>query len=147
MNLKTKLEKIFFFFRHPSFNPPIIQEFHHSHVGVTAFGVGMNADHLNVNSLPDFVPPERPETPETVLEEEKPLNQETSPPTSPTSPASKAPSIYESIGAPQMVQLQSEADFQQGQYEPKIAESNSTKSRGSILVSFSSVTDVQKLNI
>ncbi|EGT59247.1 hypothetical protein CAEBREN_31926, partial [Caenorhabditis brenneri] len=118
---------------HPTFNPPVIQEFHHSHVGVDAFGVGMNADHLNVNSLPDFVPPPRPETPETVLsEEEKPLNQDIPSPTSPAA-ASKAPSIYESIGAPQMVQLQSEADFQQGQYEPKIAESNSTKTRGSIL--------------
>ncbi|PIC27805.1 hypothetical protein B9Z55_019947 [Caenorhabditis nigoni] len=118
---------------HATFSPPIVQEFHHSHVGVDAFGVGMNADHLNVNSLPDFVPPPRPETPETVLsEEEKPLNSEPQSPTSPTA-ASKAPSIYESIGAPQMVQLQSEADFQQGQYEPKIAESNSTKTKGSIL--------------
>ncbi|ULT90420.1 hypothetical protein L3Y34_008632 [Caenorhabditis briggsae] len=118
---------------HATFSPPIVQEFHHSHVGVDAFGVGMNADHLNVNSLQDFVPPPRPETPETVLsEEEKPLNSEPQSPTSPTA-ASKAPSIYESIGAPQMVQLQSEADFQQGQYEPKIAESNSTKTKGSIL--------------
>ena len=63
-------------------------------------------------------------------------SNEPSAPSSPTAAAaaSKAPSIYESIGAPQMVQLQSEVDFQQGQYEPKIAESNSTKSRGSILV-------------
>uniref|UniRef100_A0A8R1HP75 Ryanodine receptor n=2 Tax=Caenorhabditis japonica TaxID=281687 RepID=A0A8R1HP75_CAEJA len=117
-----------------AFAPPPIPDFHHTHVGVDAFGVGMNPDQLNANSLPDFVPPPQSDASEAGLnEEEKPLNPEPASPSSPTAAASKAPSIYESIGAPQMVQLQSEADFQHGQYEPKIAESNTTKSRGSIL--------------
>ncbi|CAI5451931.1 unnamed protein product [Caenorhabditis angaria] len=118
--------------KHHHYSPPPMPEFHHSHVGVDVFGVGMNSE--NIHTIPDFEPPPRPDTPETVLLDDKnaPEPSAASPPSPPTA-ASKAPSIYESIGAPQMVQLQSEAEFQHGQYEPKIAESNSSKSRGSIL--------------
>ncbi|CAB3399073.1 unnamed protein product [Caenorhabditis bovis] len=124
--------------KHNEHYAPPLPEFHHSHVGVDVFGVGMNPDHLNPN-IPEFIPPPRPDTPmSNQNDDEIPINDNgpqppLTPQTPPAAAASKAPSIYESIGAPQMVQLQSEADFQQGQYEPKIAESNSSKSRGSIL--------------
>uniref|UniRef100_A0A1I7XMF7 RR_TM4-6 domain-containing protein n=1 Tax=Heterorhabditis bacteriophora TaxID=37862 RepID=A0A1I7XMF7_HETBA len=112
------------------FGHPILPEFHPSHIGVDAFGVTADQLPMENNIRNDTPPPD-----ELPVEEEKGEEPVLSPhnPT-PTASVNKAPSIYESIGGPQVAQVQSEPEFAAGgYYEPKIAEQNIGRSKGSIL--------------
>ena len=124
---------------HPAYSHPILPEFHHTRVGADVFG--LTAEHLPPKS-DSPVPPEHDEhipnghIPTINIEH---THDDTSPssPKTPTPPGSdhKAPSIYESIGQAQLQQLPSEPENQiAGIYEPKIAEQNVSRSRGSLMV-------------
>ncbi|VDL83146.1 unnamed protein product [Nippostrongylus brasiliensis] len=99
---------------------PILPEFHHSHVGLDAFGVA--ADQLPTQNNLDVNAPQVEEVNETTREEPTPA---TAIPHLPTPPPSvqRAASIYESIGAPVVISA-SEVDPNALLYEPKIAEQN-----------------------
>ncbi|WKY11480.1 hypothetical protein Q1695_003218 [Nippostrongylus brasiliensis] len=108
---------------------PILPEFHHSHVGLDAFGVA--ADQLPTQNNLDVNAPQVEEVNETTREEPTPA---TAIPHLPTPPPSvqRAASIYESIGAP-VVMSASEVDPNALLYEPKIAEQSASRTRGSIM--------------
>ncbi|PIO64936.1 EF hand, partial [Teladorsagia circumcincta] len=112
-------------------NQPILPEFHHTHLGLDAFGLAAdqlptaNASYTEIPHVitEDYTPPEDTTTPNKT-----PPNIPTPPPSGP-----KAPSIYESIGAPIVMPPPSEVDVHDVSYEPKIAEQNMGRSRGSVL--------------
>ncbi|KAK6024107.1 ryanodine Receptor TM 4-6, partial [Ostertagia ostertagi] len=127
------LKRSFVIFRAPLYsNQPILPEFHHTHLGLDAFGLA--ADQLptanaNYSEIPhviteDYTPPAE----DTTTSNKTPPNIPTPPPSGP-----KAPSIYESIGAPIVMPPPSEVDLHDVSYEPKIAEQNMGRSRGSVL--------------
>ncbi|KAK6754198.1 hypothetical protein RB195_013289 [Necator americanus] len=112
----------------PIYGHPILPEFHHSHIGVEAFGVA--AEQLptgNHNGIPEII------TEEATSEETTSPTSATSHPPTPPGSVHKPPSLYESIGAPQVAVAVSDEDVASVAYEPKIAEQNIGRSRGSIL--------------
>ncbi|RCN50673.1 EF hand [Ancylostoma caninum] len=114
----------------PLYGHPILPEFHHTHIGVEAFGLA--AEQLPTGALHHDIP--QIVTEETTTEETASPTTATSHPPTPPGSVHKAPSLYESIGAPAMVPAVSEADLTAiGAYEPKIAEQNIGRSKGSIL--------------
>ncbi|KIH60263.1 EF hand, partial [Ancylostoma duodenale] len=114
----------------PLYGHPILPEFHHTHIGVEAFGLA--AEQLPTGALHHDIP--QIVTEETTTEETASPTTATSHPPTPPGSVHKAPSLYESIGAPAMVPAVSEVDLTaSGAYEPKIAEQNIGRSKGSIL--------------
>uniref|UniRef100_A0A158P902 Ryanodine receptor 44F n=1 Tax=Angiostrongylus cantonensis TaxID=6313 RepID=A0A158P902_ANGCA len=109
---------------------PILPEFHHTHIGVEAFGFAaeqLPTEHHLYQDIPTFITEE--------VKSEQPTPQKPPSNDSPSPPSvHKAPSMYESVGAPApMVASPSEMDLHVGSYEPKIAEQNISRSKGSIL--------------
>ncbi|CAI4225083.1 unnamed protein product [Auanema sp. JU1783] len=125
---------------HPTFTHPVLPEFHHSHVGVDAFGV-LSPDQLGtekptVNNISEPTANHIPNGHAVHADPVEEDNVSTASPHHHTPPPSvqKPPSLYESLGAPNQQMPQSEVDFASpGLYEPKIAEQNVGKSKGSIL--------------
>ncbi|VDO61854.1 unnamed protein product [Heligmosomoides polygyrus] len=115
-----------------TYNQPILPEFHHSHVGVEAFGLPAEQLPTNLNYHPMGIPTVVTEDVDAPTEESH--NTATAPSHVPTPPPSihKAASIYESIGAPAVI-APSEVDITSASYEPKIAELGPGRSRGSIM--------------
>ncbi|KJH53393.1 EF hand [Dictyocaulus viviparus] len=119
---KTQLKETNFT---PHYGHPILPEFHHTHVGVDAFGLAADqlpTEHNLFNGIPTIV------TEEVHVEQPDPK----SPPSHAPS-VHKAPSVCESIGPRQQDGTPSEPELNVGAYEPKIAEQNIGRSRGSIL--------------
>ncbi|VDM78191.1 unnamed protein product [Strongylus vulgaris] len=139
----------------PIYGHPILPEFHRTHIGLEAFGLA--AEQLPTgNGLHQDIP--RIITEDlTTSDEPTSTTSPTSPTSHPPSPhgsVHKAPrlvgiscigqgeastmrsgfSLYESIGAPPLAAAVSEVDLTAtGAYEPKIAEQNIGRTRGSIL--------------
>ncbi|CAJ0581879.1 unnamed protein product, partial [Mesorhabditis spiculigera] len=117
---------------HQPFTPHVFPEFHHSHTGVDMFGLNAeNVIHVERSPPPDPSPDDIPESEEAqadVPPDPHPHAQTRAP--------SKAPSVYESISGGAAAQ-QMEAAYgphpADGAYEPKIAEINPGRSRGSLL--------------
>ncbi|XGW02944.1 hypothetical protein V3C99_014731 [Haemonchus contortus] len=112
-------------------NQPILPDFHPTHLGVDAFG--LSAEQLptpNAQEIPQVVTEDY-----TTSDEPTTTNNNKTPPNIPTPPPSgpKAPSIYESIGAPALAMAPSEVDVTGVSYEPKIAEQSMGRTRGSVL--------------
>ncbi|VDM64882.1 unnamed protein product [Angiostrongylus costaricensis] len=109
---------------------PILPEFHHTHIGVEAFGLAaeqLPTEHHLCQDIPTISTEE--------VKSEQPTPQRPPSNDSPSPPSvHKAPSIYESVGAPPPMNASpSEVDANVGSYEPKIAEQNISRSKGSIL--------------
>ncbi|CAJ0957143.1 unnamed protein product, partial [Mesorhabditis belari] len=122
----------------PHFTAQVYPEFHsHAHASVDMFGLNAeNVIHQDRVPPPEIVTEPPSEDHEGMSQPESPIDphpQTMQPPKAP----SKAPSVYESIGTPGAAQQQMEAAYGSqagdGLYEPKIAEINQGRSRGSLL--------------
>ncbi|GMR59737.1 hypothetical protein PMAYCL1PPCAC_29932, partial [Pristionchus mayeri] len=113
---------------HIHHNSPILPEFHRSPHIDTPFGVNnkMNGDAIHE----DVATKMEKEVIDEKIHEEK----EAEPKVKPTPPPTKPPSIYESIAMPVLHAQSQVAPFEQANfYEPKIAETSTGKSKGSIM--------------